>query len=291
MFFVACAATLLAAADAGDTSSLARPPYPVAHDAPLAARQRLVERGGQHERYRVEFNGIRGDRVPGYLYTPVHHPARHPAVLLQYGSGANKDTKYIVTLGRRFADRGFVVLTIDSALRGERAPKHAGPLARLATQFDRDTFVQYCGDYSRAVDYLDTRPDVDPGRIAYVGISWGAITGITFSAYDPRIKVVVSMVGGGGFLGKIVGGTHAEEVTRELDPVNQVHLIPPRPLLLVNATHDRMIARPYAEALHRAAGPTAKIVWVDTDHEFQGADREKVAETVIQFVEENLPRK
>jgi hypothetical protein len=41
--------------------------------------------------------------------------------------------------------------------------------------------------------------------MAYLGISWGAITGITYAAHDPRMKVVVSLVGGGNFLGWFPG--------------------------------------------------------------------------------------
>src|SRR5215213_9962144 len=42
-------------------------PYPVDHDAPLAAKERVVEKAGGYTKYHVEFNGIRSDRVPGFL--------------------------------------------------------------------------------------------------------------------------------------------------------------------------------------------------------------------------------
>ncbi len=281
-----------ASANAGRHASPNKAPYPVAHGAALGASQRFVDREGQQIRYRVEFNGVRGDRVPGYLYVPQDGRHTHPTVMVQYGSGASKDTPYIVRLARRFADHGFEALTIDIPLRGERTPKSTGRWSALATQFnrfDRETFAQTCGDYSRAVDYLQTRPEVDVGRLAYVGISWGAITGITFAAYEPRIRAFVSLVGGGGFVAKVLGGN--EEANQDLDPVHQVARIAPRPILFINATKDQMIARPFAEALHKAAGPNAKVVWVDTDHEFRGTDRDKVAHTVVQFVEESLGRK
>src|SRR5205823_6316971 len=99
-----------------------------------------------------------------------------PAVLLQYGSGGNKNTNYIVALGRQFVEHGYVVLTIDVPGRGERKEK---PAERR--MFD-GRFAETFGDYSRAIDYLCSRPDVDAGRVAYAGISWGAITGITFAA-------------------------------------------------------------------------------------------------------------
>src|SRR6478735_7695445 len=88
-------------------------PYKVDHDAPLRATQTLVSDGKAFAKYRVEFNGIERDRVPAFLYVPKDGRGTHPAVLLQYGSGGNKSTNYIVILGEMFVRRGFAVLTID----------------------------------------------------------------------------------------------------------------------------------------------------------------------------------
>ncbi|MBV9125167.1 MAG: dienelactone hydrolase family protein, partial [Planctomycetes bacterium] len=201
-----------------------------------------------------------------------------------------KCTPPIVALARQFVAHGFVVMTIDSPLRGERAPRDMNRLALLRAQFDRNNFLHYCGDYSRAVDYLASRPEVDAARLGYVGISWGAITGITFVAHDPRIQVMASVVAGGDFLGPIFGHTpeEAKAIAREIDPVNHVGQIAPRPLLLLNMTQDKLIARPYAEALHKAAGKGSTIIWLNTDHDFHGPDHDKVAPTVIKFLEEHL---
>lgn len=299
---IACIAALLAVSGtrAAEKVAAAGAPYKVDHHAPLAATERLVERTADYTQYRVEFNGIAGDRVPGYLYVPVGPPKRRPAVLLQYGSGGNKDFGFHVKFAHEIAAAGFVVLTIDSYLRGERAPKDESRIALLAAQFNRDSFVHYCGDYSRAVDFLVTRPEVDPNRIGYVGISWGAITGITFAAHDPRIKVVVALVAGAGIVGKVLGTSPADRqrITAELDPLTQVRLIAPRPLLMINATNDALIPRQNAEMLHRAAGPNAVVVWVDTDHDFRGPDRahwsedrRKIAERVIAFLKQHLAAK
>src|SRR5688572_18470427 len=70
------------------------PPYHVDHTAPLDATERLVTETLKYAQYRVEFNGIRRDRVPAFVYVPRDGKAVHPAVLLQYGSGGNKSTYY-----------------------------------------------------------------------------------------------------------------------------------------------------------------------------------------------------
>ena len=268
-------------------------PYAVDHDAPLAPQERLVEKAAGYSKFRVEFNGIRKDRVPGFLYVPGDRQPRRPAVLLQYGSGGHKGTFYIVALAKQFVDRGFVVLTIDAPMKGERKPpRNQRTLWSSLGLGERGRFQWYCGDYSRAIDYLASRPDVDPARLGYGGISWGAITGITFAAHDPRIKAVASIVGGGNFMGtladKVEMPKETVEAARSFDPVYHVPLIAPRPLLLLNVTQDQLVPRFFAESLHKAAGDGAKKLWVDTDHFFQGVDRYAVLEDVITFMRDNL---
>src|SRR5687768_12442652 len=133
-------------------------PYAVAHDAPLDAKETFDSKETNHRRYRVEFDGIEGDRVPAYLYVPTDarqkqrqakRGGRRPAVLLQYGSGGNKNTHYIVELGERFADGGFVVLTIDVPNRGERRSKDSpGRSWQRLLMGKGGTILQTLGDYS-----------------------------------------------------------------------------------------------------------------------------------------------
>jgi len=272
-------------------------PYATAHDKALDAKQDVVKEADDHTQYRVEFNGIKGDRVPAFLYVPKKNAdaAKEPgaAILLQYGSGGNKKTDYIVAIGKQFVARGFVVLTIDSPNQGERRNKDkntAGSLGMLSAE----QVMHYCGDYSRAIDFLAARPDVDKERLGYVGISWGAITGITYVAYDPRIKAMGSMVGGGNFMGlfsKAAAEKVAIEGSKSSDPVFHVARIAPRPLMFLNVTKDQLIMKSWAESLHKAAGAGSKVVWHETDHYFNGVDRAAICETVIDFMAEKLPKK
>lgn len=270
-------------------------PYPVDHAKALDPKDEVVARTDAYTQYRVEFTGIKDDRVPAYLYVPTAKgdaKGRYPAVLLQYGSGGNKKTDYIVAIGKEFVAKGFVVLTIDSPGRGER--RKAGEKEPALGLVGEERIRHYCGDYSRSVDYLASRADVDPDRLGFVGISWGAITGITYCAHDPRIKAVGSVVGGGDFLG-LYTPEQAEKVAREgstsTDPVCHVARIAPRPLLFINVTKDQLILRPWAEALHKAAGDGAKVVWLETDHYFKGIDKADLAGSISTFLTEKMPAK
>jgi len=263
-------------------------PYPTAHDAPLDVSERIVTTPDDYTLFRVEFNGIKeGSRVPANLYVPrnAQFKAPYPAVLLQYGTGGNKNTNYIVAIGKLAVAKGLVVLTIDAPDRGERKGKEAPKINFLDSRF-----FQYLGDYSRATDYLVSRKDIDPRRLSYVGISWGAITGVTYCAHDPRIAVVASLVGGGNFAGLIPGGAPKDlvEKTRAFDPYYHVAYIAPRPLLLVNVTRDQLVPRFLADSLQKAAPAYAKRVWLNADHFFNGVDRQAEAGSVLDWVLQNL---
>jgi len=262
-------------------------PYAIAPDAPLNPVEKLLAKTPAYLQYRVEFNGIENNsRIPAFLYTPSDKDTKHPAVLLQYGSGGSKNTNYIVFLGQQFVQQGFVVLTIDIPNKGERKDKNA-PKSLLPD----GRFIQTYGDYSRATDYLITRRETDPNRLAYVGISWGAITGIVYVAHDPRIKTMASIVGGGNFLGWLPGQISPEALAaaRATDPFYHVAQISPRPLLLLNVINDQLVPRFFAESLHHAAGPNTTKLWLETDHVFSTVDRQALGQTVIDFIQKNLP--
>ena len=55
----------------------------------------------------------------------------------------------------------------------------------------RDHVIEWSQDLGRSIDYLETRPDIDGGKLAYMGVSWGAALGAVFPAVDDRFKAVL----------------------------------------------------------------------------------------------------
>lgn len=47
----------------------------------------------------------------------------------------------------------------------------------------------------RAIDYLETRPDIQSEKLAYVGVSWGAAV-LQFPALEKRFKTAILLSGG-----------------------------------------------------------------------------------------------
>ena len=80
---------------------------------------------------------------------------------------------------RALADRGFLAVAIDGRYHGERAKSPSDyPVAILRAYragHGHPFLYDTVWDAMRLVDYLATRPDVDPARIGMMGISKGGI--------------------------------------------------------------------------------------------------------------------
>ena len=73
--------------------------------------------------------------------------------------------------GMRYAEYGAVVIYVDPP---SFRPQDTGPRDILTfTEQDREEQIQLIIDLRRAIDLLMARPDVDPERIAYLGVSYG----------------------------------------------------------------------------------------------------------------------
>ena len=289
LMLVVAAIPFLAIGEEVASPAKKNPPFKTDHKAPLAATVELIEKKETHTVYRVEFNGIAGDRVPGHLYLPLKIEGRRPAVLVQHGIGDRKSAEYITSSCRFFAELGVIALAIDAPNRGERRDKNR-KIDLTNIPVVHDWFRQHCGDYSRAFDYLETRADVEKGQFGYMGFSWGAITGVTYVAHDPRVRCMASIVGGGNLVGYLgLPGKGGAETS--LDPAHHVAAIAPRPLLMVNGKRDIVILPMFARALHSAAGEGSKVIWHDTDHTFSGVDRAKILLSVCEYVRDHITKK
>jgi dienelactone hydrolase len=59
-----------------------------------------------------------------------------------------------------------------------------------------DYLIQVVEDFRRTIDYLDTRNDIDSDRLAYYGMSWGALMGGIIPAIEGRLKTAIILAGG-----------------------------------------------------------------------------------------------
>eukprot|EP00899_Mesostigma_viride_P028448 jgi/Mesvir1/8789/Mv02697-RA.1 len=133
-----------------------------------------------------------------------------PAVVFLHMTGASKE----VMLRRMlpYARSGYVTCAIDCRYHGERSVDDDGALdsgayckalvrawqskpASEDAPHERPFLYDNLWDISRLVDYLSSRPDVDPKRIGVTGISLGGMHTWLAAAADPRIAAGVALIG------------------------------------------------------------------------------------------------
>jgi dienelactone hydrolase len=108
--------------------------------------------------------------------------------------------------------------------------------------------LKIAANVSRALDYAETRPELDHEKVAYYGYSWGAVMGAIVPAVEPRIKVCVFAVGGLDF----------PKTLPEVDPVNFVSRVK-QPVLMPNGRYDFFFPMEASqEPLYRQLTPLVK---------------------------------
>ncbi len=141
--------------------------------------------------------------VTGNLYRPaqVDEGEKLPAVLYvcgHSGRGRNGNKVAFQSHGIWFARHGYVCLVIDTLQLGEIAATHHGTY-NLGRWWWHSRGYTPAGVEAwngvRGIDYLVSRADVDPERIAVTGISGGGAATFWIAAADERVKVAVPVSG------------------------------------------------------------------------------------------------
>ena len=122
-----------------------------------------------------------------------------------------------------------------------------------------ELFIQEVKDFRRSIDYLETRQDIDSKKLAYYGMSWGAMLGAIIPAVEERLKASV-LLGGGFFFG--LGRPEASQINY----VTRVKV----PTLLLNGRYDAFYppetaSKPMFDLLGTAA-PDKQQKLYETDH-------------------------
>ena len=179
---------------------------------------------------RVTYDAPYGnEHAIAYLFLPAKSKPPYQTVLYYPGSNALNLRKFSL----------YPTGTFDAILRSGRAvifPVYKSTFERGdgmesdvsdTSSTWRDHVVMWAKDASRAIDYVDSRPDLDHEHIAYYGVSWGAVMGSIIPAIDPRIKVSVLALGGLDF-------------HRSLPEADAINFLPriKQPTLMLNGKYD-----------------------------------------------------
>lgn len=174
-----------------------------ASDTPLNARMTGTVEGEGFRIEKVIFESRPRNYVTANLYLPAQHTGRTGAVLFLSGHhDAGKAFPEHQNVCQTLVKAGLVVLAQDPVGQGERSSYYdpatkrtdiaVGPLehdyAGAQCRFLGDTLARYMlHDAMRGIDYLISRPEVDPAKIGVTGNSGGGTQTSLMMLTEPRI--------------------------------------------------------------------------------------------------------
>lgn len=172
-------------------------------DASLDVQVTGILRGDGYTVEKVLFQSRPGHWVTGNVYKPEGTASPTAAVLHLCGHNPlAKQADLYQSVSQRLVRAGLIVLTTDPIGQGERLSycnredesagiaastcehEHAG---RQCLPLGDNSARYFLHDAMRAVDYLCSRPDVDPARIGVTGCSGGGTQTSMMMLCDPRI--------------------------------------------------------------------------------------------------------
>lgn len=269
--------------------------------------------------YSVEniiFESQPGMFVTGSLFNPtsVEHPAPHPAVLVVCGHSANgKAYEGYQTACAALALQGIVAFIIDPISQGERAQlldADGKPAVGRSTLehslvgqgsllLGENTARFEIWDGMRAIDYLQSRPDIDGSRIGCMGNSGGGTQTAYLMALDDRIKAASPSCYITSFerLLDTIGPQDAEQnifgqIAGGLDHADYLMLRAPTPILMCVATKDffditgAWHSFRHAKRLYSRLGFPERISLVENDdtHGYKQPLREAAVEWMVRWL-------
>ena len=214
------------------------------------------------ERVAIPYEG--GVTMYGVLRKPWHMPK--PAVVILV-PGLDSVKEELHNYGDDFLRRGMAVLAIDGPGQGEM-------------EFEFPLRHDYEVPVGHAIDYLETRPDVDATRVGLMGVSFGGQFAVRAAAFEPRLKAVIENCGAYNQSWKFENRpqisratmVHRLKVANEeeaLDKLRQFNLQGAAervdiPLLVIQGRLDRLVPAEQGELIAEEAGSQAEL-WMFED--------------------------
>lgn len=167
---------------------------PLPPRTPLAATVTGVLERGDYVVEKVHFQCVPGAYVIGNLYRPAKPVGKLPAVLYLCGHTKGKVQPGYQAHPRWFGQHGYVALVLDPIQLGESQGFHHGTSRGERWDWPSRGYTPAGTEVwnaMRALDYLETRPDVDADRMGVTGLSGGGVISWCLGAADERVKVVV----------------------------------------------------------------------------------------------------
>jgi len=230
--------------------------------APLDARVEETIATPEWTRERITFAGANGARAIAYLYMPNNAP--RPVQVIHFmpaGDVASGLRSLPDAMGDRMAayvhgGRAVFAVVLEGYIERLRPANDVPPDITSAEFADR--MIGRVIDLRRGLDYLETRPDVDPGRMVAMAPSAGSSLGMVLGAFEPRYRGIV-------FLGAGIPESY-RRIIAVANPINFVpHIAVPKLVLQGRYDEDTPL-RTAAEPLYRLLPEPKRLVVYDGGH-------------------------
>lgn len=279
-----------------------------------------TEDKGEYTLERIEFfNGV-DMNVPGFVAIPKQRKHRVPAIIGMHGHSGSKN-EYLpnpeneFSLGWMLVKQGYVVAAIDAYFNGERVMK--GPrgkrerdaygqemsLFKLHLWQGRTLWGMMVRDEQCLLDYLQTRPEVDPEAIGATGMSMGCTRAWWLAAIDERVKVNVGVACFTRYTELLAhSSSHGiyywvPGILKHFDTEAIYACVAPRPMLQLSGDQDHNAPPDGVEALEKKLIPLYKlhgkpenfesVLYKNTGHEYLSDMRLRM----VAWFEKHLPVK
>jgi dienelactone hydrolase len=292
------------------------PPRPSPNKVRIVSKEDM----GDYVLERFEFHNGVDMEVPGIILIPKNRKGRVPAIVGLHGHGSSKesictDPKSSQLIGPMLAKKGYVVAAIDAYFNGGRVgkgpagklDKGAGPqemsLFKLNLWLGRTLWGMMLRDEQCLLDYLETRPEVDSGRIGVTGMSMGCTRSWWLSAIDDRVQALVGVACFTRYTELVAHGNLRRHgiyyfvpgVLRHFDTEAIYALSAPRPMLMLSGDQDGgaptdgilVLEKKVAEMYGLYGKPEnfRSVIYKDTGHEYLPPMKEEM----VKWFERYLP--
>lgn len=207
----------------------------------------------------VSFEGPGGIKIRGW-YSPSANGA---AIVLCHGSVGDRTS--VLPEALALHARGFGTLVYDSPGHGESEGEVDWDAREQRTLRD-------------AISWIEQRPDVRPGHVGVYGFSMGGLVSSMVAARDPRVRALVSAAAPAhlrrqaafefsrwGPFSQIPAQWALVEGGQDIDgpdPLQLIHQVSPRPVLIVTGDADPIVQPNLASELYAAAREPKQLLVV-----------------------------
>ncbi|AHG91633.1 Abhydrolase, bacterial [Gemmatirosa kalamazoonensis] len=265
---------------------------------------------GGYTREKVVFDTRAHLSAVGYLLLPTEGRRPLPAIVALPGHGrgvadimgfgvdetpsGQRGVGYAKEYALQCVEHGYAVLALEQlgfGMRRDAAARRAGPTenscrpaACAALLFGQSMLGWRVWDAMRAIDYLQSRPEVDGRRIATLGASSGGTTSLFTAALDGRVKAAVVSAYFNTFRDSIVQISHCPDnyvpgLLHDMEMADVAGLVAPRALFVESGRADHIFpiagfdrAAATGRRIYDAFGATDRFGSAvhDGGHEFNG---------------------